>query len=388
MGQATQAVGTTTLVVVDLDPMTRDRIAAVLGRLGAVMSCRTPQEMQRQLAGDAGVVVFGPSCADRRGIGAIDDLAINHPGFFSILLAEHVTTDLMRDALRAGVRDVVTLDGSFETQLSAALDAIVQRLGAARPTPPPPVAPSRKGRIISVVSAKGGVGKSVVAANLAVALRSQTGTEVAIIDGDLQFGDVPVMMRLVPQYTIVDAVEAGERLDAQMLRSLLTRHELSGVLTLAAPSDPRHADHIKGEDVVRIAKAMADACDYVVIDTPPQLNDISLSVMEVSDEVVLVTSADIANVKNVKIALEVLGLLGIGEHKAHLVMNRAGSKAKLDLPAVERTLRTRVSCHVPSSVVVPESVNRGVPVVLHAPKSSVARAFEDLAQEMAGSRVK
>jgi pilus assembly protein CpaE len=110
--------------------------------------------------------------------------------------------------------------------------------------------------------------------------------------------------------------------------------------------------------------------------------------MEVSDDVVLVTSADIANVKNVKIALEVLGLIGISEQKAHLVMNRAGSKAKLDLPAVERTLRTRVSCHVPSSVVVPESVNRGVPVVLHAPKSSVAKAFEELAQEIAGARVK
>ncbi len=192
------------------------------------------------------------------------------------------------------------------------------------------------------MSAKGGVGKSVVAANLAVALRTQTGGEVAIIDGDLQFGDVPVMMRLVPQYTIVDAVDAADRLDAQMLRSLLTRHDLSGVLTLAAPSDPRHAEQIRPDDVVRIAKAMAECCDYVVIDTPPQLNDISLSVMEVSDEVVLVTSADIANVKNVKIALEVLGLIGISEHKAHLVMNRAGSKAKLDLPAVERTLRTRV----------------------------------------------
>jgi len=388
MGQGVQALDTVTLVVVELDPTTRDRIAGVLEGFGATTGVRTAQEMQRSLSGEAGVVVFGPSCADRRGIAAIDDLATSHPGFFSILVAESVTTDLMRDALRAGVRDVVSLDGSFEAQFSGALETIVQRLGASRPAAPAPAAPSRKGRIVSVVSAKGGVGKSVVAANLAVALRTQTGGEVAIIDGDLQFGDVPVMMRLVPQYTIVDAVDAGDRLDAQMLRSLLTRHDLSGVLSLAAPSDPRHAEQIRADDVVKIAKAMADCCDYVVIDTPPQLNDISLSVMEVSDEVVLVTSADIANVKNVKIALEVLGLLGISEQKAHLVMNRAGSKAKLDLPAVERTLRTRVTCHVPSSVVVPESVNRGVPVVLHAPKSSVAKAFEELAQEIAGVRAK
>src|SRR5262249_15553559 len=151
------------------------------------------QEMTRSLQGDAGVVVFGPSCADRRGIAAIDDLATTHPGFFSILVAESVTTDLMRDALRAGVRDVVSLDGSFQAQFAGALDTIVQRLGASRPSAPAAAAPSRKGRIVSVVSAKGGVGKSVVAANLAVALRSQTGGEVAIIDGDLQFGDVPVM---------------------------------------------------------------------------------------------------------------------------------------------------------------------------------------------------
>jgi DNA-binding NarL/FixJ family response regulator len=146
MGQGTQALDTTTLVVVELDPTTRDRIAVVLDRFGPVAGCRTVNEMQRSLAGDAGVVVFGPSCADRRGIAAIDELTVSHPGYFSILIAESVTTDLMRDALRAGVRDVVSLDASFESQFSGALETIVQRLGASRPTPPPVAAPSRKGQ--------------------------------------------------------------------------------------------------------------------------------------------------------------------------------------------------------------------------------------------------
>ncbi len=373
---------TLTTVVVELDPTLRDHISGVLDQRCSVVACRTMDEVAQIIGeGQAGIVVLGPSCASSRSLAQFDGLSRGRPDLSAILVVETVTTETLREALRAGVRDVVALDHTLEDQLEFALSAIGERIGGPR-TESAAAMPARSGRLIVVVSAKGGVGKSVIAANLALALRARSGGDVAVVDADLQFGDISVMMRLAPKYTMLDAHEAGSRIDAQMLRSLLTRHDASGTMVLAAPSDPRHADQIQTADVVRVATLLTDTFGYVVVDTPPQLNDLSLSLMEAADEVVLVTAADIANVKNMKIALEVLSLLGIGENKAHLVMNRAGSKAKLDLPAVERTLRTKVTCYLPSSVIVPESVNRGVPVVLHSPKSSVAKAFEELARTL------
>lgn len=378
---------TLALVVVELDPTLRDHLAGILEPRGPVMSCRSVDEVARVVGdGHGAIVLLGPSCASREILAQIDTLARGGPDLAAILVVEAVTTELLREALRAGVRDVVALDHTVADQIEFAMDAIGERFGISGAAPPP-WSSERRGRLVVVVSAKGGVGKSVVSSNLAVALRARSSDEVAVVDADLQFGDICVMMRLAPKYTMVNAVEAGARIDAPILRSLLTRHEGSGTMVLAAPSDPRLADQIATADVVRICSMLTETFGFVVVDTPPQLNELSLSLMEAADEVVLVTSADIANVKNMKIALEVLNLLGIGQNKARLVMNRAGSKAKLDLPAVERTLRTKVSCYLPSSVVVPESVNRGVPVVLHSPKSAVAKAFEELADTLVKARV-
>jgi pilus assembly protein CpaE len=380
-------VETMTVLVVEHDPTMRDHLSSVVESRGSVVTCRAIDDVGRVIGDRQGaIVILGPSCGSRESLAQVDLLSRGRPDLAAVLVVENVTTDLLREALRAGVRDVVALDHTLGDQLDFAFDAIRERLGIIRGAGAP-TTPERRGRCIVVVSAKGGVGKSVVSANLACALRAGSTQDVAVVDADLQFGDIAVMMRLAPKYTMVDAVEAGARIDAQMLRSLLTRHDGSGALVLAAPSDPRHADQIQTADVVRICTMLTETFDYVVVDTPPQLNDLSLSLMEVADDVVLVTSADIANVKNMKIALEVLNLIGIDEHKAHLVMNRAGSKAKLDLPAVERTLRTKVACYLPSSVVVPESVNRGVPVVLHSPKSAVAKSFEDLAKTLIRARV-
>jgi pilus assembly protein CpaE len=151
------------------------------------------------------------------------------------------------------------------------------------------------------------------------------------------------------------------------------------VFVLPAPLEPAFADQIGAEEMVRIVEMLRTFADYVVVDTPAYFNDVVLGLIEVSDDVLLVAGMDIPNIKNVKIGLQTLRLLNTPMSKLRLVLNRANSKVKLDVGEVERTLQVKADSLIPSDVVVPQSVNKGSPVVLDAPKSGVARSIEQLA---------
>jgi pilus assembly protein CpaE len=235
------------------------------------------------------------------------------------------------------------------------------------------------GRVITVSSTKGGSGKSVVATNLATSLARRSSAPVVLVDADLQFGDVAVMMRLAAPHTVVDAVAAHDRLDAQFLQSLLVRHEPSGLLILPAPLEPSFAERVSGEDMVRIVEILQTFCAYVIIDTPAQFNDVVLALIEHSDDILMVAGMDIPNIKNTKLGLQTLRMLGVPEERLTLLLNRANAKVQLDVSEVERTLGIKAGSLIPSDIVVPQTVNKGVPVVLDAPRSEVARALEQLA---------
>ena len=202
---------------------------------------------------------------------------------------------------------------------------------------------------------------------------------VVLVDADLQFGDVAVMLKLAPQRTIVDAVGAIEHLDAAMLQDMLIRHDPSGLLVLPAPLEPAFADQINAEYMTQIIEILRSFCSFVVVDTPAYFNEIVLNLIEQSDDVLLVAGMDIPNIKNVKIGLQTLRLLNTPMSKLHLVLNRANAKVKLDVNEVERTLQVRADSQIPSDVAVPQAVNKGNPVVLDAPKSGVAKSLEQLA---------
>jgi pilus assembly protein CpaE len=179
-------------------------------------------------------------------------------------------------------------------------------------------------------------------------------------------------------------VSAQGRLDAQFLQSLLVRHEPSGLLVLPAPLEPSFAERVSGSDMVRIVEILRSFCEYVVIDTPAQFNDVVIALIEHSDDVLMIAGLDIPNIKNTKLGLQTLRLLEIEDEKITLVLNRADSKVRLDVSEVERTLGLRAGCLVPSDIVVPQSVNKGVPVVIDAPRSEVARALEQFADRISG----
>ncbi|HEX4979072.1 MAG TPA: AAA family ATPase [Acidimicrobiales bacterium] len=369
------------VAVVDDDPKLRTRLAMQLGESARAAAFASLAAVEQRAISGALVLVVGPSHA---GAAALEDIArmVRGRSDLSVLLvADELTTDVLRAAMRAGVRDVVPLSTD-----SAQLLEAVQRAGEAlqvRHVAPSLVAvdtdASKRGRTITVFSTKGGAGKSFVATNLGATLARRSDRPVVVVDADLQFGDVAVMLGVVPQHTIVDAVNQIDRLDESLLRSMLIKHEQSGMFVLAAPMEPAFADSVNLLHLQRILEVLSSFCGYVIIDTPARFDDIVLGLLESTDDIVLLAGMDIPHIKNTKIGLQTLRLLHIPSAKVKLVLNRANSKVKLDVADVERTLQMKADCLLPSEIAVPQSINKAVPVVLDAPRSGVARNLERLA---------
>ena len=323
------------------------------------------------------VLVIGPSFAEGRGLTDVAQLLRARPEVSAVMVVDELTTELLQRAIRAGVNDVITVP----SELAEAVERAAEHISIIPAAPAVSVSDTdgRAGRVTTVFSTKGGSGKSFIAANLAVVLAERSERPVVLVDADLQFGDVAVMLKLTPQNTIVDAVSNIHRLDAQLLRSLLITHERSGLLVLAAPTEPAFADQVSAQAMVTILQVLRTFCGHVIIDMPSHFTDVVLSILEESDDIVLVAGMDIPNIKNVKIGLQTLRLLDMSSNKLKLVLNRANAKVKLDVSEVERTLQLKADSLIPSDIVVPRSVNKGIPAVYDAPKSGVTRSLEQLA---------
>jgi len=371
------------VAVVDADQAVRSRLAMQLGDFAVPVG--SIEALRERLTGIPLVAVFGPSCSGPDGLAEAEKLLGDRPEVGAILIATELTTELFRQALRAGIKDV--LQAPVETtQLIDSVRRVVEGIAAGRPTTGAfGEGGDELAQVITVFSTKGGAGKSVIAANLAVVLAKRSDRPVVLVDADLQFGDIAVMLKLAPQHTIVDAVGSLDRLDPSLLQNLLVRHEPSGLFVLPAPLEPAFADQIGADEMVRIVEMLRTFASYVVVDTPAYFNDVVLGLIEISDDVLLVAGMDIPNIKNVKIGLQTLRLLNTPMSKIRLVLNRANSKVKLDVGEVERTLQVKADSLIPSDVVVPQSVNKGAPVVLDAPKSGVSKSIEQLASLFTGA---
>jgi len=371
---------TVNLVVIDPDDVARNRIVEALGN--DVSSFPLVDDLIPYLNGEAIVMVLGPSCAVDGTLASVERVIQAHREIGAILVAEELTTNLLQQALRSGVKDVLASPADGQ-QLTEAIGRVTSTLASSPSTPAGEAEifedDGELGKVITVFSTKGGAGKSMIATNLGVTLAQRSDKPVCLVDADLQFGDIAVMLKLSPQHTIVDAVSSLDRLDASLLQNLLATHESSGLLILPAPLEPAFADQIGATEMMQIVEVLRRFCSFVVIDTPAYFNDVVLGMIEISDEVLLVAGMDIPNIKNVKIGLQTLRLLNTPMEKLHLVLNRANSKVKLDVTEVERTLQVSADILIPSDIVVPQSVNRGVPVVQSSPRSGVAKSLEDLA---------
>ncbi|MDH3189507.1 MAG: AAA family ATPase, partial [Acidimicrobiia bacterium] len=268
-----------------------------------------------------------------------------------------------------------------ETKIEEAIEQfahdVLKRQSASRGADAP-VVESEKGKIITVWSAKGGSGTTVVSTNVALLLNRIEGKKVVLVDADLQFGDVCLVLQLEPRFTMVNAAHELHHLDAEMLDSLLTEHP-SGLKVLAAPLEPAFADDITTAGLVQMLELLQEEYDYVLIDTASMLDELILSLVEKSDQLLMVVDMDLPSVKNAKLAMETLRLLKFSTSNVQLVMNRINSRAKLDNKEIEGALRMEIAAAVPSDAAIAASVNEGRPVVEADPKSKVAKGFESVA---------
>lgn len=371
------------VAVVDDDPKLRTRLAMQLGEGARATAFPSLAAVEAKIdSGAPLVVVVGPSFADAAGLADISRLTRNRPGTSAVMVVEELSTEILQQAIRSGISDVIALPADT-AQLREAVERAAELLNVTAFNTPLAVVPEKRdverGRIVTVFSTKGGAGKSFVATNLAAILARRNAKPVVLVDADLQFGDVAVMLGMAPANTIIDAVNVMDRLDESVLKSLLIKHESTGLYVLAAPIEPAFADSVSLPHMRRILEILTSFCSHVVIDTPASFNDIVLGVLEQADDIVLMAGMDIPHIKNTKIGLQTLRLLHIPAAKVKLTLNRANSKVKLDIADVERTLQMKADCLIPSDIAVPQSINKGVPIVVDAPKSGVSRSLERMA---------
>lgn len=231
------------------------------------------------------------------------------------------------------------------------------------------------GRVIVVISPKGGSGKTAITSNLTVALARRNPGRVVAVDLDVQFGDLALALSLTPQRTLAQLARSAE-IDVTTTKVHLTpsAHKL---FMLAGASDPVDAESIRDEHVSAVLPLLAQSFDYVVVDTAAGLDELTLAALDCATDVLLVSSLDVTSIRSLRKATDALDHIGITAHRT-MLLNRADSKVGLDPSDAEDVMGMRIACSIPSSRSVPLSLNLGEPVVASEPRSNVARRLEEL----------
>jgi pilus assembly protein CpaE len=367
-------------VVVDPDPMVVETLLASMpagthgvesvDRLNAWLSSHS----------DEYVVVLGPTLTDEESVLTCEALRTTAPTLSTILAREHLDGELLAAAMKAGARDVV--HHSDVAALAEGLNRAFQLYVALRG----PAGAMHMSKVIAVFSPKGGVGKTTIAVNLALALTEKGARRVCLVDLDLAFGDVAITMQLFPTHSIEQAIGAEDALDVEMLDGLLTRHQDS-LMVLAAPPHPDTRERVTPLLVSRIIRTLRETFDYVVIDTEPAFDEQVLTALDETDEVVLVTTLDVPTLKNVKVAVETFDALHIARDNRHLVLNRADDEVGINADKVEGILGMTVDAQISSSLNIAAATNAGSPVIVSEPDHQLSTSVRELASRLAGEMV-
>src|SRR5215470_14809773 len=358
----------------------RDLVRSIGGNVRAADTLHAAAQMLERDPGET-LVVIGPECPAGEALTFASTLRLIRPAVGVILARDYVDVNLLQQALRAGIREVVQAGDA--AALSAACQRsyeVSMRLLSPNPPPPPEARRGRDGQVVTVFAAKGGCGKTSFAINLAVALARHSDRRVCIVDLDLAFGDVAISVQLDPAKTIVDAIPMAGHLDNTGAASLLTRYQ-PNLEMLLAPTTPGDAEKIPASLIGELLLVLRTIFDFVVVDTPAQFSEHVLTAMDNSAHHVLLTTPDVPALKNLRITLDMLDLLSYPRQIRSVVLNRADSKVGLSLEDVDRVVRWPIAAHIPSSRDVPISINKGTPLTLASPGHAVSQAIGRFAHQ-------
>lgn len=312
------------------------------------------------------------------GIAATERLSLEEPESAIVMISVQGEAEYLRKAMMAGAREYLTKPFAGD-DLANTIKKVAEVEGRRRQIRQTDFGQlATRGKLVALFSAKGGVGKTTLAANLAVALASETKARVALVDLDLQFGAVSVVMDIAAPRTIADLVRENS-IDAELLESYLISHP-SGVRVLPCPLRPEQAETITGAHLDLILTTLRQMVDYVIVDTPQAFTETNLSVLDHADLILLVATLELPAVKNVKLSLEVMSSLKYPPEKIWLVLNRYSDEIGIPREDLEHSLHFPVSARIPSDGrTVVASVNRGIPFYSAEPKAKVSQAIKELA---------
>lgn len=322
------------------------------------------------------LVIVGADASLATATGIAERYRIERPSLGVVLMRRRVDVQALGEALRAGVREVVPSD-DVEALLQASTRslALSHQLRHLESRPED----ARHGRVIMVLGAKGGCGKTTLATNLASALASAGSGRVCLVDLNLEFGDVAIAMQVAPTRTIADALGMQGGLDRDGISSLMMPGG-AGLDLLLAPRQPADAEFITSGLVSEIVSLLSEIYDYVVIDSPPAFNERVLACLDIADSYVLLATMDILSLKNLRVTLDTLDALGYPRARWRMVLNRCDSHVGLTAEDVEQVIPVPIEVRLPSSKDVPASLNRGMPLVREKPRHPFSQAVLALAR--------
>ncbi len=339
--------------------------------------------LARNLGGPVDVMIFGPDVDTERALILATGLDQLYPDIV-VVLAAVSTADLALAAMRSGIRDVIAPETEAGRLRQALERAAMTSTTRKQATSEDGNQQRTRGRVISVMSPKGGVGKTTVATNLAVGLAKHAPRGAVIVDLDLQFGDVASGLGLQPDYTINDAVTGAASTDAMVLKAFLSPHP-SGVYAMCAPRRPAEADLIKPVHVTTLINQLSLEFPYVILDTSPGLGEVVLAVLELATDGVWVCGMDIPSIRGLNHGLEVLRQLDLMPPSNTIVLNFADRRSGLSVQDVEATVGLPVDILLPRSRTLPFSTNSGIPLLQDNRRDPAIKGLRSLVDRLGPS---
>jgi pilus assembly protein CpaE len=392
------AVDKIRVLVVDDVSETREMIRKLLQFevdievVGAARSGKEGIQLSQEL--DPDVVLMDINMPDIDGISATGVIRQKSPHVQVVILSVQGDQNYMRQAMLAGARDFLTKPPMGDDLTSAIRRAgemsQVERAkgaqirgtvsGSGLPVAMSGLVPISEGKIVTVYSPKGGTGCTTIAVNLAMALHNED-TRVVLVDANLQYGDVAIFVNEQGKNTILELAPRVEDLEPDIVEEILVKHEASGVQILPAPQRPELAEKVTGDQYAQVLQYLRRMFAYVVVDTSSTLTDITLTAIDTSDLVVLISTQEIPSIKNSRLFLDLLQTMGIDRERIVFIMNRFDKRIGITAERVGENLKQEVSVVIPlDEKVVVTSVNKGVPFMLDNKSQPVARGIFSLAE--------
>ena len=339
------------------------------------------------------VIVMDINMPEMDGIAATELISERLPSSAIIMMSVHGEAEDLKRAMLAGAREFLVKPFSGD-EFSTSIKRVHEREAGRRAQFQAVVVPTvdeaassdlEDHQVIAIFSPKGGSGRTTIATNLALALHSETGSRVCLVDANLQFGDVGVLLNLNPKNrSVMDAMESGDP-DGDLIDSVVINHS-TGIRVLLAPPSPEGADLITPAYLRKIVDHLRTTHDYVVVDLPSGLTDHSLTVMDAADTILVIAALEITTIKNVRLFLEVADQLEYDRSKVRLVINRSDSAQGIRIGDVEASIRRPIDGTIVSDGrLAVLAVNRGVPFVVSHPEATLSRDIVKLARTVAGT---